>query len=134
MHDGMYGHGPSPFSKSKSKSDSILSSISGGAIPVIPGSLPVPVWLLVSPPVAVVRPWCELAAEMLAAVDSPCRPRGERQVTLSTLESERDARPRSRREHQPVTGWRTRTTTRLGFASARATRATEAAATAASGG
>lgn len=122
MRDGMHGYRPSSIS--------ISSSISRGAIPVIPGSLPVPSWLVVS---RSVRPWGELAAEMFTVSDSdrPCR-QGESQAF--SLERVSDQEKRSKRDRRPVTGQRSKAEKRFGFASARAALATGAAILAASGG
>jgi hypothetical protein len=117
MRDGMHGYRPSPI------------SLSRGAIPVIPGSLPVPSWLIES---RSVRPWGEFAAEMFTVSDRPCR-QGESQA----LSPERalDQPARSKRDRRPVTtGKRSRVEKGLGLASARAALATGAAILAASGG
>jgi hypothetical protein len=117
MRDGMHGYRPSPI------------SISRGAIPVIPGSLPVPSWLIES---RSVRPWGELAAEMFTVSDRPCR-QGESQAF--SLERVLDQPERSKRDRRPVTtGKRSRVEKGLGFTSARAALATGAAILAASGG
>jgi hypothetical protein len=117
MRDGMHGYRPSPI------------SISRGAIPVIPGSLPVPSWLIAS---RSVRPWGELAAETFTVSDRPCR-QGESQAF--SLERDLDLQARSKRDRRPVTtGKRSRVEKGLGFTSARAALATGAAILAASGG
>lgn len=116
MRDGMPGYRPSPI------------PISRGAIPVIPGSLPVPSWLSASRPV---RPWGELAAEMFTVSDRPCR-QGESQTF--SLERDLDRQERSKRDRRPVTAKRSKGEQRFGFASARAALATGAAILAASGG
>jgi hypothetical protein len=117
MRDGMHGYRPSPI------------SISRGAIPVIPGSLPVPSWLIES---RSVRPWGEFAAEMFTVSDRPCR-QGESQAF--SLERDLDQQARSKRDRRPVTtGKRSRVEKGFGFTSARAALATGAAILAASGG
>ena len=126
MRDGMDG------SHSVSISSSYASSISipNGVSPLIPGSLPVPSWLLSS---LSVRPWSVLAAEMFAAADRPPCWQGEFQsfsperVLESQKRSKRDRRPVPVKLEGTGTGRVSRVEKRLGSVSARAARATGAA-------
>jgi hypothetical protein len=119
MRDGMSGYRPSSMITSR------------GPSPVIPGSLPVPAWLIPSVPV---RPWGELAAEMFTVTDRPCR-QGDLQALSSALGRDLDQQERSKRDRRPVTGKRLKVERkRPGLASARASLATGAAILAASGG
>ncbi|WP_406693448.1 hypothetical protein V5E97_20695 [Singulisphaera sp. Ch08] len=119
MRDGMHGYLPSSM---------ILSR---GEIPVIPGSLPVPSWLVQS---RSVRPWGEFAAEMFTVSDRPCR-QGESQAFSLERVLDPQESDRSKRERKPVTtGKRSKVEKRFGLASARAAQATAAAILAATGG
>jgi len=119
MRDGMHGYLPSSISRSR------------GEIPVIPGSLPVPTWLVQS---RSVRPWGEFAAEMFTLSGSPCRQGESQAFSLERLLDQSDP-DRSKRDRKPVTtGKRSKVEKGLGLASARAALATAAAILAASGG
>lgn len=122
MRDGMHGYLPTSISLSRSE------------IPVIPGSLPVPTWLV---PSRSVRLWGAFAAEMFAPSDSPCRQGQSQASSIARLERGLDPQDpdRSKRDRKPVTaGKRSQVESRLGSASARAARATAAASLAAAGG
>ncbi|SIO14797.1 hypothetical protein SAMN05444166_2703 [Singulisphaera sp. GP187] len=121
MRDGMHGSLPSSI------------SLSRGEIPVIPGSRPVPSWLVQS---RSVRPWGEFAAEMFTRADRTCRQGDSVAFSLERV-LDQPGPDRSKRDCKPVTtstGKRSKVEKRSGLTSARAALATGAAILAASGG
>ena len=116
MRDGMHAFSPQPI------------PIRSEAIPVIPGSLPVPSWLVES---RVVRSGVGLAAETSSVTDRPCRSARSRDQARGRV-LPRQERPKG--DRKPLTGKRLHPGCGLGYRPARAALAPAAALPAAAGG